>query len=52
MLPLFCFKDEAGWGTWVAQLVKCLTLDFGLDHDLTTMSLSPVSVSAPGVDSA
>ena len=22
-------------GTWVAQLVKCLTLDFGSGHDLT-----------------
>ena len=23
------------WVSWVAELVKCLTLDFSLDHDLT-----------------
>ena len=28
--------------TWVAQLVKYLTLDFGSGHDLTVMKLSPL----------
>ena len=30
-------------GTWVAQLVKCLTLDFGSGHDLRVMRSSPMS---------
>ena len=28
-------------GTWVAQLVKCLTLDFGSGHDLTIREFEP-----------
>ena len=27
-------RSMNAWGTWVAQWVKCLTLDFGLGHDL------------------
>ena len=28
------FKNCHDWGTWVAQLVKCLTPDLGSGHDL------------------
>ena len=28
-------------GTWVAQLVKCLTLDFGSSHDLMVHEIEP-----------
>ena len=34
-------NNEAAWGTWVAQLVKCLTLDLGSGHDLTVCELKP-----------
>ena len=36
--------------TWAAQLFKCPTLDFGTDHDLTVMRLSPRLVSVLGVE--
>ena len=29
------------WGAWVAQLVKCPTLDFGSGHDLTVCGIEP-----------
>ena len=29
------------WGAWVAQLVKCLTLDFGSGNDLTVCGTEP-----------
>ena len=29
------------WGAWVAQLVKCLTLDFGSGHDLMVCEIEP-----------
>ena len=29
------------WGSWVAQLFKCLTLDFGSGHDLTVCEIEP-----------
>ena len=29
------------WGTWVAQLIKHLTLDFGSGHDLTVCEFEP-----------
>ena len=32
-----------GWDTWVAHLVKCLTLDFGSGHNFKVMRSSPVS---------
>ena len=35
------FEKNEGRGTWVAQLVKCPTLDFGSGHDLRVMRLSP-----------
>ena len=28
-------------GTWVAQLVKCLTLDIDSGHDLTVREIEP-----------
>ena len=33
------------WEVWVAQLVKCPTLDFSSGHDLRVMGLSPESGS-------
>ena len=30
-----------GGGTWVAQVVKCLTLGFGPGHDLTIHEIEP-----------
>ena len=33
------------WGTWVAQLVKHLTLDYGSGHDLRILGWSPVAGS-------
>ena len=35
-----CIKNEKR-NTWVAQLAKCLTLDFGSGHDLKKVSLIP-----------
>ena len=29
------YKSGCNGGAWVAQLVKCLTLDFASGHDLT-----------------
>ena len=34
-------KDMQTWGTWVAQLVECLTLDFCSGHDLTVCEFKP-----------
>ena len=36
-------KKEKSWGTWMAQLVKHLTLDFGTSDDLTVVRSSPTS---------
>ena len=33
-------------GTWVVQLVECLTLDFGSGHDLTVRGFEPCVSSA------
>lgn len=38
-------KNTKEWGTWVAQLVKHLTLDFGSGHDLRVVGSRPVSGS-------
>ena len=35
------YEIEKGRGTWMAQLVKCLTLDFGSSHDLTVCDIEP-----------
>ena len=29
------------WGAWVVQSVKCLTLNFGLGHDLRVHDIEP-----------
>ena len=40
-------------GVWVAQLVKCLTLDFGSCHDLTVPRIEPhVDLYADSTESA
>ena len=43
-----------GWdrGTWVAQLVKCPTLDFSSVHDLNVLGLSPASGSPLSMEPA
>ena len=33
------------WGTWVAQFIKHLTLDFSSGHDLRFVSSNPTSGS-------
>ena len=35
------FKTKESWGAWVAQWVKCLTLDFGTGHVLTVRGFEP-----------
>lgn len=37
--------EKKVWGVWVAQAVKCSTLDFCLGHDLRVMTLNPESGS-------
>jgi len=39
-------------GVWVAQLVKCPTLEFSSGHDLRVMRSSPASSSMLGVEPA
>ena len=34
-------KVMSYWGIWVAQLVKCLTLEFGSGHDLMVRGFKP-----------
>ena len=34
-------KILTSWGTWVAQSVKLLTLDFSSDHDLMAHEFQP-----------
>ena len=45
-------KKTNSWGAWLAQSVKCLTLDFGSDHDLRVVRLSPASGSVLSVEPA
>ena len=35
------FTCHKAWGAWVAQSVKCPTLDFGSGHDLGIWGSSP-----------
>ena len=35
MISTLLKKKKLMWGTWVAQLVKCPTLNFSSGHDLT-----------------
>ena len=37
------FKSVLSWGTWVAQLVKCQTLDLGLGHDHMVREFEPLT---------
>lgn len=37
-------KKEVSWGPWVAQPVKCPTLDVGTGHDLRVVRSGPVTV--------
>ena len=46
------YHEEDQRGTWVAQAVKALTLDFGSGHDLRVMRVSPESGSVLRVDPA
>ena len=39
--PIKEIKKKTVGGAWVAQLVKCLTLDFGSGHDLTVCEIRP-----------
>ena len=34
-------NTETTWGPWVAQLVKLLSLDFSLGHDLVVHEIKP-----------
>ena len=45
-------RNVVSWGTWVAQLVKYQTLDFGSGHDLRVLRLSPEWGSTVGMESA
>ena len=41
----FSFKNKILRGAWVTQLVKHLTRDFGLGHDLRIVGSSPIFYS-------
>ena len=46
-------KESELWGTWVAQSVKRLTLDFGSGHDLTVCEIeSHVGLCTDSVEPA
>ena len=49
---LVLFFYICGWGAWVAQLVKCQTLDFDSGHDLIVVRLSLVLGSMLGMEPA
>ena len=40
-LSIITLKYFGTRGAWVAQLVKCLTLDFSSGHDLTFRKIDP-----------
>ena len=42
-VPSSLTLERKGKGAWVAQLVKCLTLDFVSGHDLVVCGWSPTS---------
>ena len=52
VILVFALKITKLWGAWVAQLVKCPTLDFGSGHDLRVMELSHELGSALSMESA
>ena len=43
-------KMKKPWGAWMAQLIKCPTLNFGSGHDLTVMGWGPALGSTLGVE--
>lgn len=43
-----CLETVPSGGTWVAQLVKCPTLDLGSGLDIEVVSSSPMSHSMLG----
>ena len=45
-------RNNLNGGIWVTQLVKHLTLDFSVGHDLRVVRSSPVSGSALSKESA
>ena len=47
-VEIFLKIEWISWGTWVAQLFKHPTLDFGSGHDLRIVGSSPMSGSALG----
>ena len=40
-LKVYLLEFTQSWGTWVAQSVKRLTLDFSSRHDLTVPEFEP-----------
>ena len=46
------FRKKHSRGAWVAQSVKCLSLHFGLGHDLKVLGSSSVLSSELSVESA
>ena len=48
----FLHMSVKAWDDWVAQLTKCLTLDFSLGHDLTIVRSSPPLGTMLGIDPA
>ena len=50
--PLFGAQKKVLLGAWVSQLVECLTLDFGSDHDLRVLGSSPALGSVLDGESA
>ena len=51
-IPKNLDKKWAHWGTWVAQSVKCPTLNFSSGHDLRVVRWSPTSGSMLSTESA
>ena len=45
VLQIQTLRNPMPGGTWVAQSVECLTLDFGSGHDLMVVRSSPTSGS-------
>ena len=46
-------QNKKGRGTWVTQLVKCLTLGFNSDHDLIVHEIKPhIRLCAVNMESA
>lgn len=46
VIPTLLKKKKNPQGAWLAQSVQCLTLDFGLQHDLRVLGSSQSLCSA------